>query len=1053
MKKFYVVFVAVFLLPAALPAQQKYALVIGNSAYNSNIGRLNNPENDANDMAAALTGLGFQVDKILNGSLNQMESAVLRLTRQLSTNANAYGFFFYAGHGVQSGGDNYLIPVDADIQSESLLKERAMVLRFILDNLNEAEDAFNIVVLDACRNNPFTDIWVANSGAQRGMIRGGLSPVTSQPSGTIIAYGAGSGEQASDGSGRNGLYTSQLLKNLATPNLSVRDIFDITSEAVQQISNKKQNPVIFNSAPGARNIYFNRGSTPAPAPAVAALQVPRNVRAGTPGTDSVQLTWDSAGVGISYKVYYNTQNNASSANALGDSTTGTSFNVNGMAQNSTYYFWVSSLQNGRESEKSPVVTVRTASAPVPVQPSIPANFVRIPGGTFTMGSPLSEVDRDSSEVQHRVTITGFSMSKYEVTQEEWSNVMEMNPSDFKGYNLPVERVSWYDAIDYCNARSRKEGLTPAYTIDKSREDPNNNAPTNSEYDWDNDTVRWVVTWNRSANGYRLPTEAEWEYACRAGTTTPFSTGTNITTNQANYNGDSPYNGNAKGAYRGRTWAVGSGTANSWGLYDMHGNVYEWCWDWYGDYSTASQADPAGAASGSERALRGGCWLDSARFLRSAERGGSTPMDRLSISGLLGFRVVLPAGMDASGDRVVQNGTLTASTVTAGTLRVSGTDVNQSANVSAGGTFSGNFAAGTYSVSMTYSDGYVETRSVTITGNVPSTENFSYRPTPVTGTLTASAITAGTWRVTGAGVNQSGYVSAGGTFSETLAAGTYSVTITYSDGKTETQSLTITGNQTSRLSFSYRAAPTMPANFVRIPGGTFTMGSPSSEVNRDSDEIQHRVTITGFSMSKYEVTQEEWSNVMGTNPSNFKGYNLPVENVSWYDAIEYCNARSRKEGLTPAYSRSGDSVTWNRSANGYRLPTEAEWEYACRAGTTTPFSTGTNITTNQANYDGNYPYNGNAKGSYRRQTWAVGSGTANTWGLYDMHGNVWEWCWDGYGDYSTASQADPTGAASGALRVRRGGGWYNGARGLRSALRGNYSPTSRDNYLGFRVVLP
>ncbi|GHU23999.1 hypothetical protein FACS1894172_15720 [Spirochaetia bacterium] len=602
MKKFYVVFVAVFLLPAGAFAQQKYALVIGNAAY-TNTTRLNNPVNDANDMTAALTGLGFQVDKILNGTLDQMEQAVVRLTRQLSTNANAYGFFFYAGHGVQSNGENYLIPVDASIASESFLRSRALQVQAVLDELNTASNTLNIVVLDACRDNPFS--W-ARSGTR------GLNVVTGQPTDSIIVYATSAGATALDGTGRNGLFTGELLKHLSTPGIDVEEVFKRTGQGVSSTTGNAQRPAIYSQF--YNRAYLGGSAPPAPQPVVTP-QAPRNVRAGTPGTDSVTLNWDSAGVGISYRVYYNTQNNASGANALGDSTTGTSFNVNGMATNSTYYFWVSSLQNGRESAKSPAVTVRTASAPVPVQPSIPANFVRIPAGSFMMGSPVSEPDRYDDEVQHRVTITGLSMSKYEVTQEEWSNVMGTNPSNFKGYNLPVEDVSWYDAIEYCNARSRKEGLTPAYSRSGDS-----------------------VTWNRSANGYRLPTEAEWEYACRAGTTTPFSTGTNITTNQANYNGNYPYNGNAKGTYRERTWAVGSGTANSWGLYDMHGNVWEWCWDWYGDYTTSSQADPTGAASGTGRVLRGGGWGGGAQLLCSAYRGGGTPTYRFNN---LGFRVVLP----------------------------------------------------------------------------------------------------------------------------------------------------------------------------------------------------------------------------------------------------------------------------------------------------------------------------------------------------------------------------------------------------------------------------
>jgi formylglycine-generating enzyme required for sulfatase activity len=260
--------------------------------------------------------------------------------------------------------------------------------------------------------------------------------------------------------------------------------------------------------------------------------------------------------------------------------------------------------------------------------TVPANFVRVEGGTFTMGSPASEPERMYNEVQHRVTVNAFYIGKYQVTQAEYEAVMGANPSYFKGSNLPVERVSWYDAVEFCNKLSQKEGLTPAYTIDKTRSDPNNRS--------ENDTVRWLVTWNQNANGYRLPTEAEWEYACRAGTTTPFSTGNNITTSNANYNGNYPYNNNAKGIYREKTTPVGSFAPNPWGLYDMHGNVWEWCWDWYGDYSSGAQTDPRGAVTGSYRVLRGGFWGNLGQYLRSALRGSGGP----SIRGLdIGFRLV------------------------------------------------------------------------------------------------------------------------------------------------------------------------------------------------------------------------------------------------------------------------------------------------------------------------------------------------------------------------------------------------------------------------------
>jgi formylglycine-generating enzyme required for sulfatase activity len=252
--------------------------------------------------------------------------------------------------------------------------------------------------------------------------------------------------------------------------------------------------------------------------------------------------------------------------------------------------------------------------------------------------------------------------------------------------------------------------------------------------------------------------------------------------------------------------------------------------------------------------------------------------------------------------------------------------------------------------------------------------------------------------------------------------------------------------------AFAVACTAPSNMVRIQGGTFTMGSPENEIARDNDEVQHMVTVSSFFMGRTEVTQKEYMEVMGTNPSSSRGDNLPVEGVSWFNAIEFCNRLSRREGLTPVYTVNGTNVTWNRHAHGYRLPTEAEWEYACRAGTQTPFSTGNNITTEQANYDG-YPYNNNAKGTFRNKTVEVRNFKPNTWGLYNMHGNVWEWVWDLYGEYESGEQIDPEGASSGSDRIIRGGSWLVHAEYLRSANRYNISPSRATNALGFRLALP
>jgi len=217
-----------------------------------------------------------------------------------------------------------------------------------------------------------------------------------------------------------------------------------------------------------------------------------------------------------------------------------------------------------------------------------------------------------------------------------------------------------------------------------------------------------------------------------------------------------------------------------------------------------------------------------------------------------------------------------------------------------------------------------------------------------------------------------------------------------------------------------------------------MGSPASEKGRESYESpQHQVTVPSFYMGKYELTQAQYQAIIGTNPAYFKdkGDNRPVENVSWNDAVTFCQKLSQKTG------------------KNYRLPSEAEWEYACRAGTTTPFYFGESITPELVNYDGNYPYASAPKGQYRQQTTDVGTFPPNAFGLYDMHGNVREWCQDDYKENYTNAPID--GSAStirdGIYKIVRGGSWHSHSENCRSACRNKLSAVNNSGYYGFRVV--
>jgi formylglycine-generating enzyme required for sulfatase activity len=233
--------------------------------------------------------------------------------------------------------------------------------------------------------------------------------------------------------------------------------------------------------------------------------------------------------------------------------------------------------------------------------------------------------------------------------------------------------------------------------------------------------------------------------------------------------------------------------------------------------------------------------------------------------------------------------------------------------------------------------------------------------------------------------------------------------------------------------------------VFIPGGTFLMGSPKNE-GSDYEKPQHRVTIEPFYMGKYPVTQRQWQAVMGNNPSYYKGENRPVENISWHEAVEFFQRLSKITGIQ------------------FHLPSEAQWEYACRAGTTTPFYFGETMTTDFANYDGNYTYASEPKGIYRGQTTDVGSFPPNAFGLYDMHGNVWEWCADVW--HSNYKGAPTDGSAweiekkgilaklfkGGEDRLFRGGSFGNGPKVCRTAPRGGFSSDYRVDRIGVRAVV-
>ena len=348
----------------------------------------------------------------------------------------------------------------------------------------------------------------------------------------------------------------------------------------------------------------------------SSLAAPTGLTASVEGINSIELSWNPVSGAISYMIFrgYTSGN----INTYITTTTANQYKVEGLEQDTDYYFTVSALSERSESYRSNPVNAKTDK-------SIDVEMVRISGGTFTRGS-WDSLDNNASP-SHQVTLGAFWIGKYEVTQDLYEAITGVNPSHFNGSTgrepaadeeqgkRPVENITWFDAIEFCNKLSERKGLTPVYTI--SGRTPGTGYPITAA----------TVTVNWSADGYRLPTEAEWEYACRAGTTTGYNTGNTISDNTGWYWSNS----------LSRTREVGKKPPNALGLYDMHGNVYEWCWDWFGAYLNTAQTDPRGATSGTMRVVRGGSWYSSnTRWLRSACRNDFSPFTRNNETG---FRLV------------------------------------------------------------------------------------------------------------------------------------------------------------------------------------------------------------------------------------------------------------------------------------------------------------------------------------------------------------------------------------------------------------------------------
>ena len=268
---------------------------------------------------------------------------------------------------------------------------------------------------------------------------------------------------------------------------------------------------------------------------------------------------------------------------------------------------------------------------------------------------------------------------------------------------------------------------------------------------------------------------------------------------------------------------------------------------------------------------------------------------------------------------------------------------------------------------------------------------------------------------------------------------------------------------SRIVSVTEDVPSVPLEgFVMIPAGSFFMGRPAEESGRRTDEGRHEVRLDRpFRLAEHEVTQEEWQEVMGWNPSFFRGDARPVETVTWFDCIAFCIQKSEEEGVRPAYQLAADTIRvghhivagtvwWDTTSTSYRLPTEAEWEYACRAGTSSAFSSGP-IADLHCGVNPDLDPAAYFCGNSDERSHPVGEKLPNPWGLVDMHGNVMEWCWDWMGAYPDGPVVEPAGPETGLTRALRGGAWANWSIHCRSAARGARDPGSFNHSAGFRLA--
>ena len=544
----------------------RVALVVGNSAY-TRTSPLANPVNDAADMAAALEGLDFDVILEMDADEDAMDDALADFEERSA--GAAVALVFYAGHGMEMNGANYLVPVDAELATASAVGRETIALDMVLDATSGART--RIVILDACRNNPFAR---SMRGARRANVRSGGLAAVSTGEGLLVAYAAAAGDVAADGEGsRNSPFTTALLEHLRSPGVELRVMLGNVGGAVSRSTGADQQPFVYTSLSGEHYL--------------AGRDEPVVVVDDSSRRQQETVFWQSI---------MNSTNAADFEAFLEEFPNGTFARLatNRLAPLRAPATDSPALDPG-SLDPEPARS-RHAGEVFRDCPTCP-ELVVVPAGRFRMGCVSGRDCQDDERPVHEVEVGSFALGVYEVTFDEYERFARATGRDRphdRGWGRggrPVINVSWQEATAYAAWRSAETG-----------------------------------------EKYRLPSEAEWEYAARAGTTTRYSWGDDRGRNRANCDGcGSRWDDD-------ETAPAGSFAVNAWGLHDMHGNVWEWVEDcWHDNYARAPRDGSAWTTGGncSRRVLRGGGWYSYPRYLRSASRSRDVAGLR---SSSVGFRV-------------------------------------------------------------------------------------------------------------------------------------------------------------------------------------------------------------------------------------------------------------------------------------------------------------------------------------------------------------------------------------------------------------------------------